>query len=314
MRKPFAPIGCAVHTHVKPDDRLSWDTQSEPGFNLGTSMEHHHCFRVYVTRTRATRISDTVFFKHQNITNPAISPKSHVVAAAQQLATALKGNIPAGNKTSEALTKVSELFTKIAGAKQAAAAAKEQQNRLRANPAARSTTHLPRVDVPPPRVDVPIPMVADHPQADCRVVQIVTNPTVPWPVEQAPAPHSHSRSPRVDTQFFAARPNYISQDEEDDDDPPAQRQTTRSTIRSIMQEAMFACIDIYKPEYILSEDLGLLNYISTQPNPKPNFKLTPHQMSMRRLPMAWFCEMANVVIGEGGELLEYKQLIANPKT
>jgi hypothetical protein len=26
------------------------------------------------------------------------------------------------------------------------------------------------------------------------------------------------------------------------------------------------------------------------------------------------CEMANSVIGEGGKLLEYKQLIANPKT
>jgi hypothetical protein len=30
--------------------------------------------------------------------------------------------------------------------------------------------------------------------------------------------------------------------------------------------------------------------------------------------MTWFCEMANSVIGEGGELLEYKQFIANPKT
>jgi hypothetical protein len=85
MRKPFAPIGCAIQTHVKPDDRLSWDTRSEPGFNLGTSMEHHCCFRVYVTRTRATRISDTVFFKHQYITNPTLSPESNVVAAAQQL-------------------------------------------------------------------------------------------------------------------------------------------------------------------------------------------------------------------------------------
>jgi len=110
-RKPFAPIGYAIQTHVKPDDRLSWDTRSEPGFNLDTSMEHHCCFQVYVTRMRATRISDTVFFKHQYITNPAISPESHVVAAAQQLATALKGNIPAGNKTAEALTKVSKLFT-----------------------------------------------------------------------------------------------------------------------------------------------------------------------------------------------------------
>ena len=51
MRKPFAPIGCAVQMHVKPDDRHMWDTCLEPGFNLGTSMEHHCCFRVYVTRT-----------------------------------------------------------------------------------------------------------------------------------------------------------------------------------------------------------------------------------------------------------------------
>jgi hypothetical protein len=99
MQKPFALIGCAVQTHVKPDNRLSWDTRLEPGFNLGTSMEHHQCFRKYVTRRRATKISNTVVFKHQYITSPTISPESHVVAAAQQLVTALQGNIPAGNKT-----------------------------------------------------------------------------------------------------------------------------------------------------------------------------------------------------------------------
>jgi hypothetical protein len=26
MRKPFAPIGCVIQTHVKPTDCLSWDT------------------------------------------------------------------------------------------------------------------------------------------------------------------------------------------------------------------------------------------------------------------------------------------------
>jgi hypothetical protein len=36
-----------------------------------------------------------------------------VIAAAQQLATALKGNIPAGNETAEALTTVSRLFAKL---------------------------------------------------------------------------------------------------------------------------------------------------------------------------------------------------------
>ncbi len=76
IQKLFAPIGCAVQTHVKPDDRLAWDTRLEPGFNLGASIEDHQCFRVYVTRTRATRISDTVLFKHQYITSPTISPES----------------------------------------------------------------------------------------------------------------------------------------------------------------------------------------------------------------------------------------------
>jgi hypothetical protein len=83
IHKLFALIGCAVQTHVKPGNPLSWDTRSEPGFNLGTSMEHHQCFRVYVTtRTRATRISNTIMFKHQYITSPTISPESHMVAAA----------------------------------------------------------------------------------------------------------------------------------------------------------------------------------------------------------------------------------------
>jgi hypothetical protein len=126
MKKPFAPIGCAVQIHIKPKNRRTWDTHIEEGFNLGTSMEHHQCFKIYITKTRATRVSDTVFFKHQYSTNPTVSPESLVVAAAQQLTSALKGNIPAGNETAEALKKVSKLFTKIAEAKANLAKAKEQ--------------------------------------------------------------------------------------------------------------------------------------------------------------------------------------------
>jgi hypothetical protein len=72
-----------------------------------------------------------------------------------------------------------------------------------------------------------------------------------------------------------------------------------------MQEAMSPCVNIYHPEYILSEDLGLLNYTSNPTKPTAKFTVTPQQMSMRHLLITWFCEMANSVIGEGGELLEY---------
>ena len=130
MKKPFAPLGCAIEARVKLEDRRTWDSRSDAGFSLGTSMQHHCCFHVYITKTRATRISNTVHFKHQYITNLTVSPESHVFAAAQQLATALQGNIPAGNKTAEALKKVSKLFTKIAAAKSKVAKAKAQCSRV----------------------------------------------------------------------------------------------------------------------------------------------------------------------------------------
>ena len=56
MKKPFAPLGCAIEAHIKPEDHRTWDTRSDAGFSLGTSMQHHCCFCVYITKTRATRI------------------------------------------------------------------------------------------------------------------------------------------------------------------------------------------------------------------------------------------------------------------
>ena len=108
----------------------------------------------------------------------------------------------------------------------------------------------------------------------------------------------------------AARPNYISQDEEQDDVPP-QGYNTRSRTMNIFQEAILACVDISKPTYVVSQDLGMLNYTETE---KPVFKISAKQLSSRRIPMTWLCEMASSVIGDKGKLLEYRHLIGNPKT
>jgi hypothetical protein len=67
---------------------------------------------------------------------------------------------------------------------------------------------------------------------------------------------------------------------------------TQLRTTNIMQEAMLACIDITNPK----------------------FELLAAKLSSQRILMTWFCEMANSVIGEQGELLEYQHLIANPKT
>ena len=47
---------------------------------------------------------------------------------------------------------------------------------------------------------------------------------------------------------------------------------------------------------------------------KLTFELSAQKMMNRKFPMTWLCEMANSVLGENGELLEYQHLIANPKT
>jgi hypothetical protein len=117
MKCPFAPLGCAVMAHVKPKNRQSWNVHVDTSFNIGTAMEHHRCFHIYIVNTRATRISDTVFFKHQYITNPQVTHKTLVMKVASDLTSALKGTISCNGETAEALQKFSELFTKMAAAK-----------------------------------------------------------------------------------------------------------------------------------------------------------------------------------------------------
>jgi hypothetical protein len=184
MKHPFAQLGCAVMAHVKPKNRQSWDVHCDVGFNIGTAMEHDRCFHVYIVKTRATRISDLVFFKHQYITNPQLTPETLVLKAMSELTSALKGTVSREAETADALARVSKLFHKIAEAKAAKTKAKEQQNTHRTHPNARRAVPLPRVLIDlPTKPAVPLPRVqAAPPVDDCRVVgggserQIVLTP------------------------------------------------------------------------------------------------------------------------------------------
>jgi hypothetical protein len=260
---------------------------------------------VYIVKTRATRISDSVFFKHQYITNPQITPETLVMKAAAELTSALKGTVSQDAETADALAKVSDLFQKIAASKAERAKAKEQWNQHHTHPSSRQAIPIPRVEnenEPPARQAVPIPRVQATPTADdCRVVggggglQIV----------ECGTPNQEKHGPP------SARPNYISQD--DDEDQP-RGYNTQSRTTSIMQKAMLACIDITKPIYIASQDLGLLNYREKTRVLPERQEVSAQKMASRSFPMTWLCKMANSVMGENGELLEYRHLIANPKT
>jgi hypothetical protein len=190
---------------------------------------------------------------------------------------------------------VSELFQKIAEAKAARAKATEHWNTHRTHPNTRRAVPLPRVLIDPhTQPAVPLPRVqAAPPVDDCRVVgggserQIVHTPTqivgsrLQIVGEKTPRQGKHGPP--------STGPNYISQDE---DEEHSHGCNTQSRMTSIMQEAMLVCIDITKP----------------------NFKILVAKMASQKLPMTWLCEMENSVLGEHGKLLEYRHLIANPKT
>ncbi len=152
---------------------------------------------------------------------------------------------------------------------------------------------------------MPHPRVTELAEVHPTEITSTITPPVPQQIAQAPASQFKSLS-------CASLPNYISQDKDNNQAPT--RQTTRLTAKSIMQEAMLSCMDIYKPNYITSTDLGILNYTKT---PKPTgttFTVTPKQMSQCKLPMKWLCKMANSVVGANEELLEYRHLIATQTT
>ncbi len=133
-------------------------------------MEHPQCFHICIVKTNATRISDTVFFKHQYIPNLQVTPKTLVIKAEPELTSGVKRLVSHNGKTADALKKFSKLFTKIAMAKAAMAKAKEQWNNLQSHPNARQAIPLPRVVHRPPIPASPLPRVPVNPkEADCHV-------------------------------------------------------------------------------------------------------------------------------------------------
>jgi len=189
--------------HVKPKYRRTWDVHGKVGSSIGTLMEHHRCFNIYIVKMRATRVSDAVFFRHQYITNPQITPETLVMKAAAELTSALKGTVSQDAETADALAKVSDLYHKIAAAKADRAKAKEQWNHHRTHPNSRRAVPLPRVDYEPPAQQaVQIPRVQET-LDDCCIVgggsglQIV----------ECGTPNQGKHGPP------SVRPNYISHDD-----------------------------------------------------------------------------------------------------
>ena len=108
---PLAPLRVAVQVNEKPHQRKSWADHSIDGWYLGAAMEHYRCHAIFVKKTRAECISDTVFFKHRCIMQPSLTPEDIITKALQDITTALKRKSNIKNtKQFHALKEIDKLF------------------------------------------------------------------------------------------------------------------------------------------------------------------------------------------------------------
>ena len=90
-KMPLAPMGWEVQIHTKTDKCGTWLYHSVDGWYLATISKHYRIHNCYIKATQAERLTDTIQFKHKNITNPTISPQDKIMQALANCKTALNG-------------------------------------------------------------------------------------------------------------------------------------------------------------------------------------------------------------------------------
>ena len=78
-------MGCEVQFHIKPTRQKTFGEHSGDGFYLRTSDKHYRTHIVFVKKTRAKQLADTVFFKHKCITYSTVTPADAIVNAYNKL-------------------------------------------------------------------------------------------------------------------------------------------------------------------------------------------------------------------------------------
>jgi hypothetical protein len=92
----MAPPGTRIIAHETPTRRKTWAPHGQDGWYIGPALEHYRCYTVYITKTRSSRIVETVeFFPHQ-LKIPSPSSSDLATQAAAELTHVLLNLQPAG--------------------------------------------------------------------------------------------------------------------------------------------------------------------------------------------------------------------------
>jgi hypothetical protein len=111
----FAPPGCKVMAHEKPDQRRTWDPWQH-GFSLGPAMHHYRCQNGYISTTASERIVDTLGFFPDNYQMPQLSSTDRLLMAAKDMTDTFQNPHPdipfasVGDDTVKALADLAAIF------------------------------------------------------------------------------------------------------------------------------------------------------------------------------------------------------------
>ena len=87
---PMAPPGTKVIAHIKPNQRASWAKHGVVGWYIGPSYKHYRCYRVYIPKTGAERIVDTIQLFSTHSETPEWSANDELLQTAENMVKALQ--------------------------------------------------------------------------------------------------------------------------------------------------------------------------------------------------------------------------------
>ena len=87
---PIAPPGSEMLMHEKPNRRKTFGFNTKKAWYIAPCFKHYQTFKGIMASTGAERLSDTVRFKHHDITTPHLTPADIILESAQQLDSAIK--------------------------------------------------------------------------------------------------------------------------------------------------------------------------------------------------------------------------------
>jgi hypothetical protein len=204
-RAPMAPPGTRIIAHETPGRRKTWAPHGQDGWYIGPALEHYRCYPVYITKTRSSRIVETVEFYPHQLKIPFPSSSDLSTQAATELTHALLNPQPAGpfcqvgNEQAIAPRKLATIF-------EASKPNKVSKQLTPQNEEGNNAPQRVQTTVSPPRVDTQIPN-------QIPIQHIISPHLTPNSHRRQPTPHRRVVTPLSHGMVRrSARKHNLSQD------------------------------------------------------------------------------------------------------